>query len=65
MNSRGENILRQLRGDDVGRATLAPLPCTSDSPETIEAVIEVDSLGRVRFTFSRFHERRERAERAG
>lgn len=53
-----ENILRRLRGDDVGRATLALPPCLKDSPETIETTLEVAELGRVRFTFRRFAERR-------
>ena len=50
--------LRKLRGDDVGRATLALPPCTRDSPETIETVTEIEGFGPVRFTFRRFHERR-------
>ena len=52
------NLQRQIRGDDIGRALTALPVCAKDSPATITNVIEVDGIGRVKFTFSRLEQRR-------
>jgi hypothetical protein len=53
MNSVGtENIIRQIRRRDVIRAKLAAGPCTEGSLGLREVVLDVELVGRVRFTCS-------------
>jgi hypothetical protein len=49
-----ENILARIRRDDAARAKLEFGPCTKDSPAELEIVIDVELVGRVRFTCRRF-----------
>ncbi len=47
------NIIRQIRRREVIRAKLAAGPCTKESPALREIVLNVELVGRVRFTCSR------------
>jgi hypothetical protein len=46
------NIISQIRRREVIRAKLAAGPCTVESPPLREVVLNVEHVGRVRFTCS-------------
>jgi hypothetical protein len=46
------NIIRQIRRREVIRAKLAAGPCTVESPALCEVMLNVELVGRVRFTCS-------------
>jgi hypothetical protein len=48
-----ENIIRQIRRREVVRAKLTAGRCTEESPALREVVLNVELVGRVRFTCSR------------
>ena len=57
------NLLRRIRGEDVGRALNTLPACESTIATEIETVIDVPELGRVRITFTRFVQKRGKLRR--
>ena len=55
-----DDILRKIRGDDLGRAVLKLPPIETTTAETVEAVIDAAGIGRVRVTFRKFRKHHHR-----
>ena len=55
-----EDILRKIRGEDLGRATMSLPPIETTEAETIEATFDAANVGRVRVTFRKFRKQHRR-----
>ena len=54
------DILRKIRGDDLGRAVLTLPPIETAASETVEATFDAAGLGPVRVTFRKFRRKHHR-----
>ena len=58
-----DNLLHRIRGADVARAQNTLPPAESSTASTVDVVIDVAELGRVRLTFVRVVHKRHRSRR--